>query len=152
MVNAERTFTAKIFKVGINPCVEVPKRISESFRKGRYIPVKGKLNDFGIKATLVPAGNGFYRLYVNGDMRKGARVGVGDIVRVSLRYDPADRARPIPPELAGTLKTHGVFPKFMALKPSRRNEILTYHDYLKTTEGKNRNARRLVEYLKGSPR
>lgn len=38
------SFTATIYKVGINPCVDVPLRITTKMTATKgYIPVKGKL-------------------------------------------------------------------------------------------------------------
>ncbi|MGH9839592.1 MAG: DUF1905 domain-containing protein [Blastocatellia bacterium] len=72
-------FSAKIYKLGINPCVDVPKRVSEVFGKRGYVPVAGTLNGQAIHATLVPKGGGEHRLFLNGEMRRRAAVGVGAI-------------------------------------------------------------------------
>lgn len=48
-----KTFSAKIYKTGINPCVDVPKLVSKALGEKGYIPVKGKS----------------YRFYINGQMR-----------------------------------------------------------------------------------
>jgi len=48
-------FEAKIDKVGINPCVKVPTRITRLMipEKG-YIPIKGKIEKYNFRQTLVP--------------------------------------------------------------------------------------------------
>ena len=63
------TFKAVIYKVGINPVVDVPVRITKKLiaTKG-YIPVKGSINGFAFHQTLCPVKDAPPRLYVNGPM------------------------------------------------------------------------------------
>ncbi|MBK9984505.1 MAG: hypothetical protein IPP15_19425 [Saprospiraceae bacterium] len=64
-------FKGAIYKVGINPCVEVPERITSKMRAiGGYIYTKGEINKYKFEQTLVSVKNGPYRLYVNGPMKK----------------------------------------------------------------------------------
>ncbi len=74
--------SARIRKIGVNPYVEVPRRVSDTFGIRGNVPVKGNLNGVPIRATLVPTGKERHRLYVNGDMRKRAGVDVGETVTV----------------------------------------------------------------------
>ena len=68
------SYSSKIYKVGINPCVEVPLRITAKMTAAKgYIPVKGKIKDHSFTQTFVPIKNAAYRLYVNGVMLKGAK-------------------------------------------------------------------------------
>ena len=49
------SFKAKIYKVGINPCVDVPEKIySKLIATKGYIPVKGTINQFPFQQTLCP--------------------------------------------------------------------------------------------------
>jgi hypothetical protein len=98
-----RGFSATIHKVGINPCVEVPPRVSAFFGTRGRVPVKGTLNGHAIRGTLVPVGNGRHRFYVNGFMRKLARVDVGDTVRLSFVRDWAPRAGHVPVQALGQM-------------------------------------------------
>jgi hypothetical protein len=56
-------FKAVIYKVGVNPVVEVPDPISSQWTpvKG-YIAVKGKINQYYVQQTLCPVKNRLYRL------------------------------------------------------------------------------------------
>jgi hypothetical protein len=47
-------FSAKVYKLGINPCVDVPQRVSQAFDQRGYVPVTGTLNGHVIRATLAP--------------------------------------------------------------------------------------------------
>ena len=128
-------FSAVIYKQGLNPCVDVPERIVKSFLRKGYIPVQGRLNGHTFKATLVPSGNGKYRLYINGVMRKAANVGVGDRVKVSLEVDTRKRTVPMPAAFAQALdRTPGARARFEELTASRRKDILLYMNALKRTD------------------
>ncbi len=87
------TFSARIYKVGINPCVAVPARVSEAFNRRGYIRVRGTVNRFAIRSTLVPIRGGRHRLYINGTTRDGAHVVVGDHIHVRLNLNRARRRR-----------------------------------------------------------
>jgi hypothetical protein len=61
-------FKAKIYKTGINWCVDVPLKISKKMipEKG-YIKIKGRINEFDFKKSLVPVKDSPYRLFINGE-------------------------------------------------------------------------------------
>ncbi|HKZ22005.1 MAG TPA: YdeI/OmpD-associated family protein [candidate division Zixibacteria bacterium] len=143
-----QSFSAKISKVGINPCVDVPKKVSDAFNKRGYIPVKGWLNDLSIVATLVPVGGGKYRLYINGEMMKNSKVDVRDSISLKITFDPKPRIVPVPKELALALqKNKKAKLAFDKLAPSHRKEILTYLNWVKKTETLQRLVRKVVTML-----
>ena len=82
------SFKAVIYKVGINPVVDVPGKLSSTMKpvKG-YIPVKGMINGYWFHQTLCPIKDGPYRLYVNRFMMKGANVEVGSKAKFEIEYD-----------------------------------------------------------------
>src|SRR3972149_6850937 len=120
---AVHSFRAAIGIAGINPCVDVPARVSRAMERGGTIPVKGSLNGFPIKATLVPTGRGRHRLYINIYMRKQAGVKVGDEIRLSLELDAGPRELPVPELLKDALdrnlEAKSIFAK---IPPSHRDE------------------------------
>lgn len=146
------SFAAKIYKVGINPCVKVPLRITKQMSplKG-YIPVKGTINGFPFIQTLVPIRNAEYRLYVNGLMLKGSKTKNGDTARFIIEQDFAPRSAetyPMPKAFKRRLNEEGLFPKYKQLTPSRRKEVLKYLNYLKTDEALMRNVEKVMKGLK----
>jgi hypothetical protein len=142
------SFSAIVGKVGINPCVDVPERVSACFGERGYVPVSGTLNDVAIRAMLVPAGNGRRRLYINGEMRKKANVTVGDRIRLSLSIDTEPREAPMPKEFAEALKkSEKARMVFENLSPSRQREILVYLNYLKKPESLRRNIEKVIRLL-----
>ena len=147
------SFDARIYKVGINPCVKVPKTITDQMIpiKG-YIPVKGKMEPYNFKQTLVPVKNAPYRLYVNGPMLKGADVSVGDTVHFILEQDldPGSRKISMPRHFKTQLEKNGVWKNFKSLTPSRQKEILKYLGYLKTEVSRERNMAKIIGALKST--
>jgi hypothetical protein len=149
------SFDARIYKVGINPCVRVPKTITHRMTpiKG-YIPVKGKIERYDFKQTLVPVKNAPYRLHVNGPMLKGADVGIGDTVHFIIEQDldPRSRKVPLPKYFKTQLEKNGVWENFKNLAPSRQKEILKYLGFLKTEVSRQRNMEKVIDALKSPSR
>lgn len=157
MVRPKTTrFLARVHKLGINPCVDVPRDVvSElvraSGRKASPIPVRGRLNRKVFSTTVVRY-SGEWRLYLNMAMRAAAAADVGDEVSVEVEYDPAPRIVPMPPTFGAALARD---PKartaFENLTPSHRKDILNYLNSLKTEESLERNIKRAIaESLGGS--
>lgn len=146
------SFTATIYKVGINPCVDVPLNISHKMLPSKgYIPVKGKIKDHLFMQTLVPVKNAAYRLYVNGPMLKGANAKVGDHLKFVIEQDlvPLTAGQiPMPKELKEQLDKNKLFEKFKTLTAYRQKEILRYLNYLKTEAALLRNIDKLISQLK----
>ncbi len=141
-------FWAEIYKVGINPCVDVPKKVSKAFGQRGYVPVTGTLNGHQIRATLAPKGGGEHRLYLNGEMRKQAEVDVGARVVLSLEIDTKSREIAVPTDLEHALKRkRGTFKSFAALVSSKRKEILVWVLDAKTPETRKRRIEQAVDYV-----
>lgn len=146
------SFTAKIYKVGINPCVEVPLKITLNMKavKG-YIPVKGFIKDHFFEQTLCPVKNAAYRLYVNGLMLKGSHAKLGD--RVKFTIEQNETAKTIddfemPREFKTALTKSKLGKAFGLLTPYRRKEILRYLNNLKSKDALLRNIDKVVAGLK----
>ena len=143
-------FTAKIYKVGINPCVKVPYRITEKMTPTRgFIPIKGQIENHFFQQTLVPVKNSNFRLYVNGAMLKGAGIKVGDTVQFKIEQNFASWKKVIrmPSAFRKKLDEGGLHVAFKNLTPSRQKEVLRYLNYLKTEESVNRNIDKVIRQL-----
>jgi len=144
-MNARR-FSAPVRKIGINFAVDVPADVSLSFGKRGNIPVAGTVDGFPVRGTLVPVGEGRHRLFLNGELRKGARVGEGDTVEVSVALDTEPRVRPVPAAFAEALeKNWEAKEAWEKMTPSRRNEILAYLNSLKSPEALERNIIKAID-------
>jgi hypothetical protein len=143
-------FRAKIYKVGINPCVEVPRRITGRMIPQRgYIPITGHIDNFPFEQTLVPVKDAPYRLYVNGLMLKGSGAKVGDTLSFSIEQTTAQRKEEMPADLRSKLVKAKLLSAFGQLTPSRQKEILRDLNYLKTAQAKKRNIDKVLSLLKG---
>jgi len=147
-------FKAGIGLLGINPFVYVPDEIlQEIFRqsgKGRGpIPVCGSVNRKSYKQTLVKY-KGYWRFYINTTMLKDSPRRIGEVISVTMRYDPEDRTIPPHPDLIKALKANKEAKKaFDRLPPSRQKEIVRYISALKTQESVSRNIERAIGFLMG---
>jgi hypothetical protein len=122
--------------------------VSAALKRTGYIPVTGTINGAAFRAGLVSLGRGRHRLNINGEMRRAADVDDGDRITVVLKYDPRPRRLPIPKALSRAFKAHPAARKAWAgLTPSRRKEVLSYLNNLKTPESLKRNVERVIEQL-----
>lgn len=147
-------FSARIFKLDINPCVDVPERIVQKLlrvaKKERGpIPVKGRLNGKPFKTTVVKY-RGAWRLYLNTYMRTDAGVDVGDRVNVTLELDTKPRIVPRPKEFAQALDQNpAAKAAFANSPPSHQREILIYLNWVKKPETLQRNIDKAIAHLLG---
>src|SRR5436190_22426255 len=146
------SFKSRIYRVGVNPCVKVPYRISDKLKATKgYIPVKGTINKHFFQQTLVPVKDEGYRLYINGPMLKGADLKVGQTAYFNIEQDTLERNKnhPMPTAFKRKLKEHKLLHIFTRLAPSRQKEINRYLNNLKTEEALMRNIDKLIRALKG---
>jgi hypothetical protein len=100
----------EINAAGIKP----PFDVVEVFgRKGR-VPVKGTINGFAFRSSLMNMGDG-HMMAVNAEMRAGAKCAAGDTVAVVMELDEEKRTVEVPAYLkkviAGDAKTKEAWAK-----------------------------------------
>ncbi|HUR66119.1 MAG TPA: YdeI/OmpD-associated family protein [Chitinophagaceae bacterium] len=145
-------FKARIYKVGINPCVKVPLSITAKLKADKgYIPIKGTIQHYFFQHTLCPVKGEKYRLHVNGPMLKGGNLKLGDVAHFMIEQDTLERNKnvPMPPIFRKKLAENKLLTAFQALTPSRQKEVNRYLGNLKTEEALNRNIDKLINVLKG---
>ena len=141
-------FKARILKIGINPYVAVPARVSRFFKRTGYVPVTVHFSGGEVRSTLVPVGEGRHRLFINGIMRRLASVDVGDLVAIRLVHDKNPRTQRMPRGLSVALgKLPWARKNWDKLRPSRRKEILMYLNHAKRPETLARNVAKVVAGL-----
>jgi Domain of unknown function (DUF1905)/Bacteriocin-protection, YdeI or OmpD-Associated len=152
-----QSFSAKIFKIGINPHVFVPAAVlkalfKEAGKDKGHIPIKGTINGHPFTQTLVKY-SGKWRLYLNTPMRKGSASDVGDTVKMEIEFDPADRTVPMHLKLQSALeKSKKANAIFLQLPPSRQKEICRYINHLKSDESVEKNIKKVINFLLGKER
>jgi Bacteriocin-protection, YdeI or OmpD-Associated/Domain of unknown function (DUF1905) len=131
----KNSFNAKIQIIGVNPYVLLPdtvlKNIFKTAGKDKSpVPVKGLIEGNAYKQTLVKF-SGKWRLYINGPMLKASKKSVGDLINLTIAFDPAERKETIHPTLAKALNENAIAKKvFESLTPSRQKEIIRYINFL----------------------
>jgi hypothetical protein len=116
-------------------------------KDAEHLKAIGRLSPEGwFRTTLVPLRSHPTRLYLDSWMRETARVEVGDRVQVMLRPDIASRELLIPEIMLETLNSKAKV-VWEALAPSRRREILTYLNFLKTSAALERNVQKVIKEL-----
>jgi len=143
------SFNAKIYKTGINPCVDIPLEIIKCLEISKgFVKVKGKIDDIDFISTLVPFNNHCYRLYINGEIRKKINKDVGDKITIFIEKDFEPRIFEIPPELNIAMQNNEKAKiKFEKLTNSRKKDICLYVGSLKKHETKAKVINRLIEQL-----
>lgn len=146
------TFQARIYRIGVNPYVLFPARVLKIiFRQAQKtkgpIPVRGEIDGHLFLQTLVKY-SGKWRLYINTTMRKASNRKLGEMVTISIEYDPVARIIPLHKKLDEALKRNPKARKvFDNLSPSRRKEIVRYISSLKTESSVERNVERAIRFL-----
>lgn len=146
------SFKAKIYKVGINPCVKVPLTITNKLAATKgYIPVKGTIDGHFFQQTLCPVKDDNYRLYVNGLMLKGANTSLGKTASFVIEQDSLQRNKnvPMPSALKKALQENNLLKTFQSLSPSRQKEINRYLGNIKTEVTLGKNVDKIINVLKG---
>jgi hypothetical protein len=136
-------FKAKIYKIGINAVADVPKRITSTLiaTAGR-IKIKGTINGFDFKTTLMPVKDGLHLLYVNIPMLKGGQTALGKAASFSVEQDlsrKGEKNQPMHRALLKELKAKNLAGDFQALTASRKKDILKYLHQVKGEETLRRN-------------
>jgi bacteriocin resistance YdeI/OmpD-like protein/uncharacterized protein DUF1905 len=120
-------FVGRLGRLGILYSVVVPAEVSRAIGVRGRVPVVARVaRRAPFRSTLVPAGGGKHRIFLNGETRRAAGVDVGDDVAVEVVVDFAPREVPIPDDLARALREEGVLADWESLPPGKREHILDW--------------------------
>lgn len=151
------TFKAEIAIIGINPYVNIPEEILAAvFLKANKskgpVPVHGTINEVPYTQTLVRYANE-WRLYINTKMLKGSPKRIGEVIDISIDFDPSDRTIPLHPKLQIALQQHAHAQQvFSTLAPSLQHEINRYITQLKSDTKVDENVQHAIDFLEGRGR
>jgi hypothetical protein len=160
-------FLATIYKVWIMRHVDAPddvaaaliadmRRASGTSAQARakvaapkHIPVIATVDRTSVKTTLVPAGAGRYRLTLNTALRKAGRADTGEIIGVTLTYDPNSREIDAPPEFLAAIKRNALAKKeFDRMPPGHRRQLLVYYQKAKSEKARAHAIERIIDHLR----
>ena len=144
--------------VSVNPYVHLQASQVSRLKRNWHgpMPVRFKINGVNKlwRVNLMPIGDGTFRLYLNGEIRKEADIGVGDMVRMGVWFDDEYRGgprHPMPPRLRAELVRNRVAKeRWDSLTPSLQKEMLRYFARLKSPEARQNNLERAVHVLSGN--
>jgi len=153
-------FSAVIKIHGVNPYVlvsaERASKVNPNWR--RPMPVLVTINgkpEQPWRINMMPVGDGSFRLYLHGGVRKVSNTGVGDRVRVEVGFDAKYHGGPMHPMPAwfrtALEKNPTAKQNWNALIPSRKKEVLRYFAALKSPDARDRNLASALRALSGGP-
>jgi bacteriocin resistance YdeI/OmpD-like protein/uncharacterized protein DUF1905 len=146
-------FPAKIQKIWIMRCVDIPRDVSKAICSAGgddplHIPVHGWIEGLPFKSTLVPRGGGSYRLHVHSRIWRKLRIDAGAAVEVTLLVDNEPREAVLPPDLAaGLADTPRALAIFNTLTVALRRQIVQYVDNAKQTRTREKRIRLIVQRM-----
>ena len=145
-------FKAEIEIIGVNPFVFVPDKILQTVFKqaGKdkgHIPIKGTINGIQFKQTLVKF-SGAWRLYISNIILKNSPGRIGEIIELTIEFDPEKREiQPHPDFIKALDENIETRAAFDSLSRSRQQEIVRYLSFLKTKESLEKNIARAIGFL-----
>ena len=148
---------AKIEIIGINPYIVLPEKVLESIfieagKEKSPIPIKGTINGAPYIQNLVKFKKA-WRLYINTRMLKDSPKRIGEIIEITIGYDPVERIveqhRKLTEALIENKEAKFIFD---GLRPSLQKEIVSYIANLKSEESIDRNVHKAIAFLLGKER
>ncbi|MGA8037533.1 MAG: YdeI/OmpD-associated family protein [Candidatus Acidiferrales bacterium] len=164
MADESKHFLATIYKIWIMRQVDVPEDIATALiarmhrhsggsdkkrAAPKHIPVVATVNRKSVQTTLVPAGAGRYRLRLNTALRKAGGADTGDVIGVTLQFDPNSRDVDAPLEYLAALKRNPLANKeFDRLPPGHRRQLLAYYFKVKSPAARTRAIEKTIDHLR----
>ncbi len=151
-------FLAEIEIRSVNPFISVSAARASALQPGwrKPLPVLVRINRkpaSPARTNMMPAGDGSFYLYLNGDIRAASGTTVGDRVRVEIDFDASYRngpQHPVPRWFKEALMGSPLaWKNWKSLIPSRKKEILRYFSRLNSEEARARNLAKALHVLSG---
>jgi uncharacterized protein YdeI (YjbR/CyaY-like superfamily) len=128
--------------------VSVPRSVTEGWNAGARPRVRGRINGFAFRTSLLPTGKGDFTLLVNKRMQTGAGAAPGSIVTLYLEPDPEGHIVAMPPELKEALAEDALLRRwYERLPPGIRKYVSDDITQPKSDEARIRRAQRMSELL-----
>jgi len=150
MVDKKLRFQARIEgkEAGVVAAITPPVDVIEWFGTRARVPIRGTINGFPFRSSLMPCGN-TRMMPVNMKLREGAGVKPGDMVEVVMERDLEERTVEAPPELAKELKkSKTARERWEQLAFTHKKEMAISISGAKQEETKKRRLLKVMEVLK----
>lgn len=113
----------------------LPLKESSKFGVRGRVPVTGTINGYAFRSSIFPIGDGTHYMAVNKTVREGAKVAVGDRVKIVMETDAAPRIVVVPPDLDKALsKSKAARTRFDKLSYTHRKEYVQWIESAKRPE------------------
>lgn len=141
-------FRARIYRVGILRCVNLPERVGRHFARWRNAPVRIAIGDHTRTTRLTGRAGGGFRVFIDGRLRKAAGVDTGDDVQLRIALDPSIDHEPFPDDVLDVADgVDGGLQALMLLPPGLKRQILKFLGEAKSPAARTRRLRRLADLL-----
>jgi Bacteriocin-protection, YdeI or OmpD-Associated/Domain of unknown function (DUF1905) len=150
MVEKKLRFRAKIQgkEAGVVAAIAPPVDVIEYFGTRARVPIRGTINGFPFRSSLMPCGN-VRRMPVNKVLCQGAGVAPGDVVEVVMERDGEERTIEPPPELKRELaKSKKAQARWDELAFTHKKEMANSISGAKQEETKKRRLAKVMQVLK----
>ena len=153
MSGKSQRFSATLYKVGILRCVDVPERVSRALDAGTGMGVVVTVRGENARTSLVSRGEGAQRLFLEGSLRKAARIADGSRVTLTLQRDDSYQDVTAPEDLARALHAAaGAWGTFETATPSIRRQLVEFVVGVKSAGARRRRVDKAVTMLLEMPR
>jgi uncharacterized protein YdeI (YjbR/CyaY-like superfamily) len=110
--------------------------------------VRGTINGFPFRTSLLPQGDGTHEMAVNKEMLKGAGAAAGETVTTVIELDTAARTVEVPDDMNQVLmESKTLKPVFDALAYSRRKEFVDWIAQAKRPETRSKRLQTMLALL-----
>ena len=152
---AAHRFRVKLYAIGVNRCVDIPREVTDALGGGTHIRVKGTIGGETFRSNLAPRGGGKHRLFVHSGIWRKLSIDVGDVVDVEIERDDEEWEIAVPADLAEAMPAGSeALEAFLALTVSNRKRFIDRVEESKTPATRKRRIKQgiqlLVERLRGT--
>ncbi len=147
------TFAARIQKIWILRCVDLPRDLSKEIRrdaggKAQHVPVRGWIDGLAMQNTLVPGGGGRYRMHVHSSIWRKLKIDAGAAVEVALMIERERRETPVPEDLAAALADEPrAFAEFQRVTPAFRRQTIVFLENAKQAKTREKRVMLIVRHM-----
>lgn len=129
-----------------------PFDVVEVFQRKGRVPVKGTINGFPFRSSLMNMGDG-HMMAVNAELRAGANCKAGDTVDVVMELDEAERKVEVPAYLKKIINSDAKAKEFWSkLSFTHQKEYVREIDAAKRPETKQKRIAAMMDALKKGKR
>ncbi len=116
-------FAARLYQIGLNRCVDVPRRVAAALGDSPRIYVTGRIAGVRVRSTLMPRAGGGHRLFVHSRIWRPLGLQPGDPVTVEVAADLAGAEVVVPRFWRQALERRSqAARRFAGLRPATQRE------------------------------